>query len=298
MTDVPFSVATHPSARLTAPFCQSAAMVVALVDVSIMTRWVGGFIGPLNALISHLAVSAALCVLLILLHRSIRPQVVLMAALLVLLGPLGSFVLLIAQIDRPDRPSKIGALGAKADPHRTQTSPSPPVELVYASLRQGRRPRADASALTSYETVFLTGALRPQQQALAAISRGYRPEMLPALRVALSSDRPAVRVQAAAVYARLRGSFDERAKAALQRDTSELAEDARLALVAEWRDIAASGFVSPEIAGMLNDRSDLLLRGPAPPRSFMASNAPEHDPARLALSAPPTLKRHSCGGIA
>jgi hypothetical protein len=286
------------SARTGTRAWQAGVLLVVLLDLSIATRWAGGFIGPVQALAGHLAGATLVLLLLGLLHRRVTPQMYLVAALLVLLGPLGSFVILIAGLERPDS-TPLPAVRDRADCSGARgDTPPPPVEAVYASLRQGRRPRASAASLTSYETVFLTADLPLQQQALAAISRTYRPEMRPALLVALSSNRPAVRVQAAAVFARLRGGYDERAKAVLAQDPSEMSEQARLAFADSCREIAASGFVTSDMA------EKLLGLGAAPqlaqPRMRMqAGPRPAHGiPSAPDLAAPPRLKRYSCGGIA
>lgn len=286
------------SARASALAWQAGVMLLVLLDLSVATRWAGGFIGPVQALAGHLAGAILVLLLLGLLHRRVTPQMYLVAALLVLLGPLGSFVILIAGLDRPDSPP-LPAVGDMADGSGARgDTPSPPVEAVYASLRQGRRPRASAASLTSYETVFLTADLPLQQQALAAISRTYRPEMRPALLVALSSNRPAVRVQAAAVFARLRGGYDERAKAVLAQDPSEMAEQARLALAGSCREIAASGFVTSDMAQKLLGLGAALQLPHSRTGTQAGPRAACSTPAALALATPPRLKRYSCGGIA
>lgn len=277
---------------------QTGVLLVVLLDLSIATSWAGGFIGPVQALAGHLAGATLVLFLLGLLHRRVTPQMYLVAALLVLLGPLGSFVLLIAGLDRPDSTPLPAVRDRAYGRGERGDTPPPAVEAVYASLRQGRRPRASAASLSSYETVFLTADLPLQQQALAAISRAYRPEMRPALLVALSSNRPAVRVQAAAVFARLRGGYDDRAKAVLAQDPSEMSEQARLALADSCREIAASGFVTSEMAQKLLALG-AALQLPQPRMRTQAGPPPAHStPAALALAAPPRLKRYSCGGIA
>lgn len=285
----------HPPVGPAPWLCHAAALSAALAEVSIMTRWVGGFIGPVHALLSHLAVTVALALVLALLCRASGLQAAIMAALLLLLGPLGSFVILIARLDRPDE-APAGNAAWRGDRDDAARSPTPPqVETVFASLRQGRRPRAFAHWLASYETVFLTGDLRAQQQALAAISRAYRPEMLPALRIALGANRPAVRVQAAAVFARLRGSFDERAKAALREIGAPCDNDARIRLADECRAVADSGFVGPEIAEKLRAASEEVLRIRSADLVPLRVGQPR---VPAATTAPPRLKRHACGGVA
>ena len=122
--------------------------------------------------------------------------------------------------------------------------------------------------------------------------------MRPALLVALSSNRPAVRVQAAAVFARLRGGYDERAKTALAQDSSEMSGQDRLALADSCREIAASGFVTSDMAQKLL-RLGAALQLPHSRIGTQAEPRPAHSSAAaLALAAPPRVKRYSCGGIA
>lgn len=94
-----------------------------------------------------------------------------------------------------------------------------------------------------FAEVFASDDLPAQQRAMASISRSYRPEMRDGLRLALESDVPAIRVQAAAVHARLRGEFDARAKALLARGRSFDPQEAQ--------EVARSGFVAPDVAAML-----------------------------------------------
>jgi hypothetical protein len=113
--------------------------------------------------------------------------------------------------------------------------------------------------------------------------------MMPALQQALASEIPAIRVQAAAVFAKLRGVFTQRCKIVLQQTTGETVLPA---LAAEARAIAMSGFVDHETAtalGAVATRPTVL--GGLPFEEWIA--APD-----ATLVRPPSLKRHACGGIA
>jgi hypothetical protein len=194
-----------------------------------------------------------------------------------LLGPIGGFVLLIANY---------GLDGVMAQATRPPSWTAPPLkaETLHAEILQGRRPQANALIPRPFVEVFASGTLGRQQEAIAAISLNYRPQLLPALRLALASEMPALRVQAAAVYAKLRGSFGERAKALR---AAAMAAPLSADLAAEAEAVAASGFVDAETA------AELMAHAARATTIFAGTPGPKQN----ALTQPPRMKRHACGGV-
>lgn len=77
----------------------------------------------------------------------------------------------------------------------------------------GRVIDTDAATPAQFETVIADGTLAERQAALGLIARRFHPDFAPALEQALRSPEPVVRVQAAAVVARVRADLKTRIKA-------------------------------------------------------------------------------------
>ncbi|MGO4914805.1 hypothetical protein [Pseudogemmobacter sp. W21_MBD1_M6] len=270
--------------RFTAGNTQYALVVgLALIDLVILTQWFAATLGTLPAIAVHNAVTIGLCAVASRAGKRWSVDPLGLALLLLLLGPLGGIAVFLGDASA----QVLGQVGAwfpkiAAQPKR-EALPLTPAEKVYAQIRQGRRPEVSAAVPRSYDTIFSTGTLADQQAAIAAISRAYQPAMYGPLQMALASKVPVVRVQAAAVFAKLRGDFGRRAKA--------LIEPAPPASQAELLHVARSGFLEPELADRL-----IALAGdaePQPPQNATARAAPRQD-----VQAPPQLKRYSCGGMA
>ena len=269
------------------------------IDLAIIARVVSGSLSPMGAIGVHLVAALTLCGLFAVLQKRIESHLLLMLAMLVVCGPMGSFLILIAGLDTAEGKASDNVLNLSSD----ALAPTSVAEVVFDSIRQGRRPRRLQGSLRNLEQTFLLGDLAQQQRALSAISRFYDPQMLTALRLALTSKRPELRVQAAAVHAKLRGSFGDRAKALLQVQPvdQEWTEQQRQARLAECKAVAASGFIAPAIAEQLLAMRETKVNGLPVPR-FAGAAAPRRAPRRQQQygfeTAPPPLKRYTCGGIA
>lgn len=150
---------------------------------------------------------------------------------------------------------------------RSQTANASAAEAVYAQIVAGRRPRRDRCRPHSLLKAVESGELETQQFAIAIISQRYEPEMFHALTCALKSATPAVRVQAAAVYAKLRERSQAEARTILETsdrlyiDAAAGYESRRLAVAERCRRLANSGFVDDEICHELRQLADSLQGG-------------------------------------
>ena len=270
-----------------------------VIDIAIIARGVTGSLSAVGAIGVHLVAALGLCGLFAILQRRIESHLLLILAVLVVCGPMGSFLILIAGLDSADAKASATMLSLSSE----ALAPTSAAEILFDSIRQGRRPRRLHGSLSNLEQTFLRGDLAQQQRALSAISRFYDPQMLAALRLALTSKRPELRVQAAAVHAKLRGSFGDRAKALLlmQPMDQELTEQQSQAHLAECKAVAASGFVAPAIVEQLLATQEPKTTTAPVPR-FAGAAAPRRAPRRQLQhgfeTAPPPLKRYTCGGIA
>lgn len=73
----------------------------------------------------------------------------------------------------------------------------------------GRAANLAAPLPLPFVELFTSGSVAEQQAALGLIARDFHPGYLPVLKVALDSSEPVIRVQAAAVAARVRGQLNE-----------------------------------------------------------------------------------------
>jgi len=124
-------------------------------------------------------------------------------------------------------------------------------ESVYAAIRQDRRSRPLDLPLASFADVFAEGNLIAQNAAIAAISRHYRSEMLPALVTALGSETNAVRVQAAAVFAKYRSMYGARATELIAAGLAVADAEEGVARAAACCEVAACGFLDRATAETL-----------------------------------------------
>ena len=255
----------------------SAAL--ATTDLVLIRLWVRGELSTPETLAAHVAATAIAVVITLALWRRGRVQAVGSLLICLLLGPIGGLALLIADLGRgTTRP-----LVARSKP---LTAPPSRAERLHAEIVQGRRRHARTEPPQPFAEVFASGALARQQEAIAAISLHYRPEMLPALRLALASEKPALRVQAAAVYAKLRGSFGERAKAVC---SAAVAKRFSLELAVEAETVAASGFVDQSTVAELKAHA---VRAAAMARLATSGRRPD------ALDLPSRLGHRSRRGVA
>lgn len=185
----------------------------------------------------------------------------LLAALLTLVaGPAGSAMALIGLLmggrTRP-RPELLEewydriALTQKPDP----------TQQLCDSVAIGRALDLTGPAPRSFVDIVARGTIAERQAALGLIARHFGPEYAPALRVALKSEEPVIRVQAAAVAARVRERL-ERSLAELFRraDSSTLAPAQAMEIVAEIGAAVSSGLLDESTAARA-DRVAARLQG-------------------------------------
>lgn len=273
--------------------------VAAVADGAIIVAWCGGTIDAPRAIGFHILLACVLFGATALLRRRVLAVDVLRISMLVVLGPLGGCVLVILELGRLLRVRASGSGRPVDDSGFEVQKRAGGAWAIWAAMRQGRRPVPSLSRPSRFVDIFGSGDLARQNATIAAISRHYRPEMLPALMSALNSPVPSVRVQAAAVYAKLRNHYGERAKALLAATECGGGEKDSATLAAECANVAASGFLDNTAAANLQSRAQVLARldgtysganeGPACNETEKVS-----DP----INAPPRMvKRYSCGGL-
>ena len=234
--------------------------------------WLLGLASPAELVSMHLAIVGAFFGMVWLTHREAAAALLVDAAMLFLTGPLAAVGMIMRRRGRP-------VVLAVA---RTTTAPVSAAESLYSDIVAGRRPRRDPSNQLSILDRLSSSDLATQQFAVAAISRNYRPEMHAALMAALQSPTPAVRVQAAAVFAKLREHFTSEARRLLQSSASNAADvetlPRRSQTAAACRELARSPFLDDAVTRALMDKVRHLEAEPAPAVSEPAPGAPVAEP--------------------
>ena len=133
---------------------------------------------------------------------------------IVVAGPAGAFASLVALafVDHAGAgPHVLDAWYARL----SRASHSDASTELTDRVMAGRVLVRDASPPAEFEDVIAHGTLAERQAALGLMARHFHTDFAPALQAALRSQEPVVRVQAAAVVARVRGDLKSRIKALL-----------------------------------------------------------------------------------
>ncbi len=243
----------------------------ATFELFLGSLWLAGRVEPLALLAAHAALAGGLLAV----AWSLRQRdagLWVDAALLALTGPLGAIAILWQR-----GPADHVAARARAA-HGSEPDTGPTVaDVLDAELLSGRRRRCDPENRLSMMDRVTRGGLADQQFAISMLSLKYRPEMHPVLLAALQSPTPAVRVQAAAVFAKLRERFGAEARRLLAPEAPDGALDgalddpqARRERAAACRTLARSPFCDGAVAAALDARAaelDGIAPDEAPPLS-------------------------------
>jgi hypothetical protein len=165
-------------------------------------------------------------------------------------GPIGavSSVLLGLLLLRRQRPSElIERWYQRIAGHMAED----PVRELHERIRSGRTLNPHIDATARFGAILRHGPLEQKQQVLGVIAQKYHPRFAGLLQLAMRNEEPPIRVQAAAVAARLRG--DER-----QKLRSLLEEAARLAPAASQPRLELAQAMRDRIAfGLLDEQEEI-----------------------------------------
>lgn len=122
-------------------------------------------------------------------------------------------------------------------------SEADPVTRLCDEVAIGRTLDLSAPAPASFDSIIAGGSLADRQAALGLIARQFQPEYVPALASALRSAEPVVRVQAAAVAARVRGDLKRDVRATVANLDQIATRDAASAATLKLDAAARSGLL-------------------------------------------------------
>jgi hypothetical protein len=277
-------------------FRASIADLLIFVDAIGVAYWLSDRISLLQLIALHSAAAIILMAVRILLLRRGSPSVYFEAALCVLAGPIGALAMRIVSL----APTDVSAEAERANLQKTGGSFRLP-DAIFEAHIQGRRSIKTEAQRQSYFDVIRNGDLSTQNEIIGAISRNYEPEMYPALSLALGSRSPTLKVQAAAIYSRLRRTFGETANDLLKADLNNLSVEEAIAYHDDLLRVARSGFLDSERTDALISRAKELeayglhhSRRRSHSGPFVRTIARRERDVR---KPGPRLKRYSCGGI-
>lgn len=195
-------------------------------------------------------------------------------------GPVGALgaIVLVLQMRRPTQDNAL--LAAWYDRIAMSIAVDASNRLAD-NVASGRTIGLAAPSPQSFESVIARGTLAERQTALGLIARKFHPAYATALQAALKSPEPVVRVQAAAVAARIRGELKARVREVLARLPDDIATpETALAAAAALEEYLGTGLLDAgdrmRSAAAL-DRLKAAARGldgravPAAPRSPVAT---------------------------
>lgn len=226
-------------------------LLIAVDAVASVRAW------PVVALF-HLSVLTALAIWVAALRRANRDTTAAMLALLLtaIAGPIGAVLALLYAPLVATRRSD-GELLAAWYARLALSNEVDPAERLAGDIEAGRTVDPRAPEPAALAELFAHGTLEQRQQALGLIARQFHFDYGPSLSLALRSEEPVLRAQAAAVAARVRSEIGvEAARRIADPDGRDSAGEAALG-TARWLErAAASGYLDPPLA----ERARLVAR--------------------------------------
>lgn len=225
-------------------------LAVAAAELWIAHAWLGSTTAPAALLLAH----AAIVALFLSVAWSMRdhPGTGLWgdAVLLLLAGPLAAIALVWRRRPAHNAVTGLVAAGAAAE--------VADADRLDAAIVAGRRPRRDPENRASLMDRIQHGDLAEQQAAIAMLSLNYRAELHPVLMAGLQSPTPAIRVQSAAAFAKLRERFGAEMKRLLAPELPDDDATELRARAAACRELARSPFAEESVAAALRIRATAL----------------------------------------
>lgn len=138
------------------------------------------------------------------------------------------------------------------------------VTQLYERIISGRTQRLDMQPPRDFLKVIAQGTLDERQRALGLVARHFHPDYTPVLDAALRSGEPVVRVQAAAVVARVREDLKERIEQWLVSSPRTLRQTLHDA--GELHALSTCSLLSPQLRARCTENvrallDDVLARG-------------------------------------
>lgn len=220
-------------------------LAAAVTELWLTFAWIAGLLPHVQLLALHVAAVGMFVVAVGLARRDLAGGLLIDGLLLLLTGPLAAVEMLF-------RWPRRATFTTVVRPEPVTPSAS---EALHADIAADRRVRRDPGGSRGLMERIKSGDLASQQFAIEVIARHYRPDMHPMLLAALSSPVPALRVQAAAVFAQLRERHAAEAKDLLRpKQPPDRAAEIRREVTA-CRNLAQSPFLDEALRAALMARA-------------------------------------------
>lgn len=268
--------------------------MITLVDAGLVWVWFSSSMRVVEAVGIHSLAVFGCGLALWLGGKADRGRFIGAGALLLLLGPLGGPTLFLARL----MTRSLGGLVLEPEVEPADSDEASDALALHEQIVQGRRHALTPGRPGRFATAFAGADKAAQYRTIAAIARSYSPRMRPALDQALKSPDAALRVQAAAVFAKLRTTYAERGTEVMLSLQDNPRGANMAALAREARDVALSGFVEEDVSRHLLTAANVLES-----RSARPAPAPVARPVRPDVSSDvtvpveTTIRRYSCGGL-
>jgi hypothetical protein len=251
----PVGSAAKPTAYRSADV--GSAAVAFVLECLIVFGFTRGWFGEIVALAAHLAVVTLIVSRLVLTRQGDTGPLLLLVPAVAFMGPFGAFGAIfigglsrrgVSDVERLQSWYQRLSLSTELDP----TARLADHVLTGRALNFALQPASPMSDLVQ------RGTIGEKQAILGLIARRFHPDFLPTLQVALISDEPVIRVQAAAVAAKIRGEMPARVEELL-REASDVtaAPDLIIARTEEARLCARSGLMESKD----RERAERLIDG-------------------------------------
>ncbi|MEQ1695514.1 MAG: hypothetical protein ABL901_06700 [Hyphomicrobiaceae bacterium] len=182
-------------------------------------------------------------------HRALLPDLTTLALALtsaLIAGPVGALLAALALQRLAREPSHPKLLAAWYDRIALAADIDSATGL-YNTVAMGRALETSTSPPRVFDEVMTQGSLADRQTALGLIARQFQPSYAPALRHALVSPEPVIRVQAAAVAVKVRAELKTTLAVALARaQAGPLTPAEAAALAVELRAMVRSGLLEDD----------------------------------------------------
>lgn len=237
----------------------TAAALALAGEAVVVFLAVSADIGVLVPVILHIVVAISMAAVLFSGEQQGADHTIACTIFLVILvagpaGALAAMAVLPFARSRPARPDILQAWYTRL----SNAAGADPVTGMYDRVVAGRVQTASEHTPQDFEDVIANGPLAARQAALGLIARKFHTDYAPALEAALRSPEPVVRVQAAAVVARVRADLKARIKVLAATEPGRSNRTAVLAATELLR-LSACSFVDRADADRSRKTADRLL---------------------------------------
>jgi hypothetical protein len=238
---------------------------------------------PLSAVLMLHALVVACCAALLLARRAGGTDLtlaIIILALVAVAGPAGAVSALAALPFAGNVASGRDVLQDWYERLANAGRPSPFTEM-FDRIQSGRVQRLDLKPPANYLETIASGSLDERQRALGLIAREFHPDYAPVLDAALRSPEPVVRVQAAAVVARVREDLKARVEA-LTKPVAGISPAEALAIGGELEALKTCALIEPRLQARCQDALNKVLAAVLQGRGDLDRAARRAEPAAIA----------------